>query len=61
MIMKNCKTNKTYIYSNDENSKVINEDLNIFTDAKFGSKYITRNGDIALFLCDCILVHYTHI
>lgn len=32
------------------------EELDIFSDAKFGSQYITRNGDIALFLCDCILI-----
>lgn len=39
-----------------EKSKVINKELDIFSDAKFGSQYVTRNGDIALFLCDCILV-----
>lgn len=54
--MKNCKTNTTFVYSNDENSKVMNEELNVFHKAKFGSKYVTRNGDIALFLCDLILI-----
>lgn len=29
---------------------------NIFENAKFGSKYVTRDGLIALYLCDCILV-----
>lgn len=36
--------------------KELNQELNVFSRAKFGSKYITRNGDIALYLCDCILV-----
>lgn len=44
------------IYGYDKNSKVINKELDVFNDAKFGSKYVTRNGDIALYLCDCILV-----
>lgn len=52
--MENCKSSITPIYG--ENSKVINRELDIFSDAKFGSKYVTRNGDIALYLCDCILV-----
>lgn len=39
-----------------EKIKVINKELDIFRNAKFGSKYVTRNGDIALYLCDCILV-----
>lgn len=54
--MENCKTNTTFVYSNDENSKVMNEELNVFHNAKFGSKYVTRNGDIALYLCECILI-----
>ena len=54
--MENCKSNTISHYNNDEDSKVINKKLDIFNDAKFGSKYVTRNGDIALYLCDCILV-----
>lgn len=52
--MENCKSSTSYIYG--KNSKTINKELDIFSDAKFGSKYVTRNGDIALYLCDCILV-----
>lgn len=55
-MIENCKSSTTHIYG--ENSKVINRELelDIFSDAKFGDKYVTRNGDIALYLCDCILV-----
>lgn len=52
--MEICKSSTTPIYRNP--SKVVNKELDIFSDAKFGSKYVTRNGDIALFLCDCILI-----
>lgn len=52
--MENCKSSTTPIYG--ENSKVMNMEFGIFSDAKFGSKYVTRNGDVALYLCDCILV-----
>lgn len=38
-----------------ENSEVDWEELDIFADAKFGDKYVTRNGDIVLYLCDNFL------